>query len=344
MKSVQAKQNLSYKEALKAASATYVKSTPLKKPSKPQPKPERRAITSSDTQRCANLLAHPPKRGQQSTMQAYKTECLDLLERMCLDVTSREGLLDFDARCAKRGSGLKVVDVHSGNVCCGTVTRETSQQKGERLLRIAVKIAEATTTPHEVQTVVEMAEGIDASKSTWRSVLRQLLRYVYSVFSFGIRRPVTLMVMATAIMLVGYGITSSIVADLTNSVGDWERGKRMSGLSGRAAVHATETELTRAKTKQYITLIEAAVPVVKGAIGAAVGGAAMGALPVTAGVMAGGAALGAMSDAHTLAQASSTVTATVSPAAQLAGHATKTTLRVVGEHFLSFLIHSAMSE
>ena len=345
VKSVRAAQNLSYKEALKVASATYVrpeKSTKAsKKEAKTAPKPPR--ITSADTHRCAHLLAHPPKKGQSSTMQAYKEECIELLDRMCLDAATKDGLLDYDTRCAKRGSKLKVVDVHGGKVCCGEVSKETMQQKSERLLRIAVKIAEVTTTPKEAQKVVEMAEGIDMSKSTWQNVLRNLFGYVYSRIS-SVRRPVTLIVMTAAIVLVGYGITSTIVADLTNSVGVWEVGKSMANLSGRAATHAAKTELTKAETEQYSTLINAAVPVVKGAIGALVGGAAIGTLPVSTGVMAGGAALGAMSDAQTVANVSSTVAAAAAPAAEVAGQAAKTTLRVVGEQFLHFLIYSASVE
>ena len=206
-----------------------------------------------------------------------------------LDVATKDGLLDYDARCAKRGAKLKVVDVHGGKVCCGEVSKETMQQRSERLLRIAVKIAEVTMTPKEVQKVVEMADSIDTSKSTWWDVLRNLFGYVYSLLSFGIRRPVTLMVMTAAIVLVGYGITSTIVADLTNGVGE-EVGKSMSGLSGRAAAYAAKTELTKAETEQYSMLIQAAKQVVGAAIGVAITGASGEVLPVSAG-LTGGAAL-----------------------------------------------------
>jgi hypothetical protein len=253
---------------------------------------------------------------------------------MCLDAAAaKSGPLDYDARCAKRGAKLGVVDVHGGRVCCGEVSGETMRQKSERLLRIAVKIAEVTTTPKEVRKVVEMAESIDASESTGRGVLRKLFAYVNSLLSFGIRRPVTLMIMTSAIILCGYGITSAIVENVTNSVGTWEVGKGMTGLSGRAAVHATGTEFTNAQTEQYSLLIGAAVPVFKAAIGLTVGGAAVGTLPMSAGVMAGSAALGAMSDAQAVANVSSTVVAAAAP---MAGQAAKTTFQV-GVQFLRLL-------
>lgn len=303
-------------------------------------------ITAADTHR--HLLAHPPKKGQSSTMQAYKKECMDLLDRMCIDAAAKDGVLDYDARCAQRhGSKFKVVDVHAGKVCCGEVSKETMKQKSERILRIAVKIAEVTTTKKDVQKVVELTESIDPSKTTWRGVLRKLFGYVYSLLSFGIRRPVTLMLMTSAIVLVGYGITSTMVADLTNSVGAWEVGKSMSGLTGRAAAHAASTELTNAQTRQYGMLIKAAVPVFQGALGVAISGAAVGTFPVSVGVMAGGTAVGAMMDAQTFekaANATASVASATIPAMQTTGQASKTVLRVVGEQFINFLIYSASLE
>ena len=301
VKAVQAAQGLTYKDALKAASATYTKK-------------------SLDPQRCVQLLSHPKKTA------TYRKQCAELLDRMCVDAAARDGLLDFDARCAKRGAHLKVVDVHDGKVCCGAVKRETSQQRAERLLRIAVKIAEVTTTKKEIAQVAKLADEVDGGR---KSVLRKLFGYVHSVLSFGIRRPVTLMIMTTAIVLVGYGITSSIVADLTNSVGAWEVGERVAGASGSAASYVARTELTKAQTEQYGMLIGAATPVVRGALGATAAGAAVGAVPVSAGVVAGGAAVAAMSDARTVARVS---------------NAAASTLSVVGEAFLNFVVYSASIE
>ena len=354
VRSVQLAQTLTWAEALRAASATYEKKkskdTIIKKPARRRgaearksaaPRPGSR-ITSADTHRCVHLLTHPPKKGQSSTMQAYKKECVELLDRMCLDAATRDGLLDYDTRCAKRGAKLKVLDVYAGRVCCGEISKETMQQKSERLLRIAVKIVEVTMTPTEVQKVTALVEGIDnKSAPTWRSILRKLFSYVYSLLSFGIRRPVTLMIVTTAILLVGHGITSTIVADLTNSVGVWEVGKRMSGLAGRAAMLAAATELTRAQTRKYMMLIGAAVPVVKGAIGGLIGASALGALPMSIGGIAATVAVGAMIDAQTVGNVTSTVAAAAAPTAHVAGQAVTTTLRIVGEHLCKFVWYSA---
>lgn len=269
-------------------------------------------------------------------MQAYKQECVELLDRMCVESATKDGLLDYDGRCARGGDKLKVVDVYKGNVCCGEISKETVQQKSERLLRIAIKIAEVTVTTKEVRGVVEMAKNVKSSK-TWRSVLRKLFGYVHSLLSFGIRRPVTLMIMTASILLVGYGITSTIVANLTNSAGAWKIGEGMYNVGGKAAEHATKTELTRVEMAQKKMMIEAAIPIVKGALGFVISGAAVGALPATSGVMAVGAAVGAMSDAQTVADASNAALAVVS-------QGTKAILREVGEQFVRFLLYSVSIE
>ena len=111
---------------------------------------------------------------------AYKRSA-ELLDRMCLDAATKDGLLDYDARCAKRGAKLKVVDVHGGKVCRGEVSKETMQQKSERLLRIAVKIAEVTTTPRRCRRSSRWPRASTPPRA--RGVLRKLFGYVYSLLS-----------------------------------------------------------------------------------------------------------------------------------------------------------------
>lgn len=248
-------------------------------------------------------------------------------------------LLRYDAKCAAKGSAHKAVGVHNGKVCCGEVPEETTTQRIRRVLILAVKIVQSTTTKRQREEVLgkvrEARELEDTrfSGSTARSVLHSLYAYTNSLLSFGVRRPVTLMLFVTATVLVSYGLTSEIIANLTNRVGTWEVGKSMAGLSGQAAAHATRTELTRAQTQQYTMLIDAATPVVRGALGLAIGGAAAGALPASAGIMAAAAAAGALTDAQTAANTASA-----------AADATSSTLSAVGSAFLSFVLYSASIE
>lgn len=299
--------------------------------SRPRP-----ALSAADTARCVHLLNNPLPKGHSSSMERYRAECGELLDRMCLDGMNIQALLEHDASCAAKHASYKVVDIDVRNgiarVCCGAAGDETETQRAQRLLRVATKIAEATTTRRERQHVLAAVGGVN-EKSSWRSVLNSVYTYVSSVLSFGIRRPVTLMIMVAAIVLVSYGITSDIVANLTNRVGTWEIGKRMADVSGEAAMHATKTELTKAQTTQARLLIGAALPVVKGALSGVVAASAVGTLPASVGKIAVSTALGAVASEEAISAAASGASSVIG-----------STLRVAGEALVRFLIYSASLE
>ena len=270
-------------------------------------------------------------------MQLYAKECASLLDRMCVAPAARDGLLGYDEACASvaGGKGHAVVDVYNGKACCGEVKGETLKRQSERLLRVAIRIAEATASDKEVRRAVELSARVrdEEGVSALRTATQSLFGYVHSLFSAGMRRPMTLMIMTCAVVLVGMGITSSIISNLTNSVGVWEVGVGMSGLTGRAAEYATKAELTRQEAIKYGALIDSASQVVQAALRGTVALALVGTISPSAGAVAAATAYASLPDMQSASSAVGKVASAVAPAARLAGEA-----------FLRFLVYSASYE
>ena len=323
-----------------ASSASSSKTKPSTSSAVPTPSAR---MTAADARRCVHLLTHPPKAGKQSgspTMQKYARECASLLDRMCAAPAAGDGLLGYDGKCESGGGeGHAVVDVYNGKACCGEVAKgETLKRKAERLLRVAIRIAETTASEEEVRRAVELSSRLRAqeeegAQSSLRTATRSLFGYVHSLFSAGMRRPMTLMIMTCAVVLVGMGITSSIVANLTNSVGAWEVGVGMSGLTGRAAEYAAKTELTRQERIKQGALIDAALQVVRGALGGTVAGALVGWASPAAGAVAAASAAASVVDLQSASSLAGKAAFVMAPAARLAGEA-----------LLRFLVYSASYE